>query len=289
MIICDGPLRGVLSRILVMAGLTVVAASAADAPYPSRVISLAPHLTELVYAAGAEDKLVGVVEYSDFPEAAQQLPRIGNAFRIDVERILALEPDLILAWSSGNPAPMLEQLNALGFTVRGFEPVHLEDISAQLRQIGALLGTEESANGAADHFDRQLRELRQVHQSKPPLRVFLQISAHPLYTVGGTHIMSQMLDLCGAQNIFADLEQDAAAIDIESVLTRDPELILNMQESDAWETRWNGWPELSAVRYDGLLSVNPDWVSRATLRTLLGIEQMCAATEAVRDRREAHR
>lgn len=255
-------------------------------PRPAqRIISLAPHVTELVYAAGAGERLVGVVEYSDYPEAATRLPRIGSHAAFDLERIAALRPDLAIAWGSGNPPPQLAQLRRLRIPVFVSEPKQLNDIPASLRSIGRLAGT--SGEPAARAFEVRLENLRQRYADRASVSVFYEIWNQPLMTIGGTHIISDALQVCGGRNVFAKLRQLAASVDLEAVLRMNPEAIIASGMDAArpeWLDHWRRWPQLAAVKRGNLFFVPPALLQRHTPRLLDGVEQVCAALETVRDR-----
>ena len=187
-------------------------ASQATGELQRRIVSLAPHLTELVFAAGAGDALVGVVEYSDYPVAAKSLPRIGDAFRIDIERVIALNPDLVLAWSSGNPQQMVDLVAAQGIPVTILEPVHLEQIAEQIEHIGNLAGTVAKARVSAMEFRKRLRSLEKEFGERDNISVFYQISSKPLYTINKYQIISEAIAFCGGSNIFADLDELAPVV-----------------------------------------------------------------------------
>ena len=250
-----------------------------------RILSLAPHVTELIYAAGAGEKLVGVVEYSDYPEAATRLPRIGSHAAFDLERIAALRPDLAIAWGSGNPSSQLAQLRRLKIPVFVSEPKHLDDIPAGLRSIGRLAGT--SGEAAARAFEARLENLRQRYAGRPPVTVFYEIWNQPLMTIGGTHIISDALQVCGGHNVFSALKQPAASVDLEAVLRADPEAIVASGMDEArpeWLDQWRRWPQLAAVKKGNLFFVPPDLLQRHAPRILDGVEQLCTALEVVRQR-----
>lgn len=251
-----------------------------DGP-PTRVISLAPHLTELVYAAGAGERLVAAVEYSDFPEAARELPRVGDAFSLDHERIARLQPDLILAWWGGNPMALIERLERDGHAVLALEPGDLASIPHQIELLGEVLGTREVADISAQAFRARLADIlaaRATPRRRPA--VFVQIASEPLYTVGGTHLISEVLRTCGARNLFEAEAGLALQVSYEAVLERDPDLIVatlgETGERD-WRETWRRWPELTAVREDRLLGVPADHLSRPTPRILDALARICAA------------
>ncbi|MEW6515227.1 MAG: cobalamin-binding protein [Pseudomonadota bacterium] len=255
-------------------------------PRPAqRIVSLAPHVTELLYVAGAGGKVVGAVEFSNYPEAANRLPRIGSHAAFDLERIAALKPDLAIAWESGNPPGQLAQLRRLGIPVFVSEPRRLEDIAASLRQVGVLAGV--AAEFAARDFEQRLSRLRMRHAVATPVGVFYEIWNQPLMTVGGAHLISHAMTVCGGRNVFAALTQPAATVDLEAVLRADPEVIVASgmdRERPEWLDDWQRWPQLKAVRQGNLFFIPPDLMQRHTPRILDGVEQLCAALDVSRQR-----
>lgn len=256
-----------------------------------RIISLAPSLTELVFAAGAGDRLVGVVEYSDYPEAATRLPLIGRFDRFDIEAIVALQPDLILAWQSGNPRATIDALERLGLTVYSAEPKFLDSIPEQLRRIGMLAGSSVAAETAATDFETRLATLESLYRERDSVRVFFQVWDRPLMTVGGNELTNDLITLCGGANVFAELGALAPKVGLEDVLLRDPEIIIASGIDDtrpAWLDAWSDWPSLSAVREGAITFVDPDLTQRHSPRVLLGAELLCERIDALRTRRGAN-
>lgn len=257
----------------------------------TRIVSLAPDLTELTYAAGAGAVMVGTSAYSDYPAAAKKLPRIGDAFRIDTERVLALKPGLVLAWQGGTPVPVIEHLRALQLPVLVIGTSELADVARNLELIGQATGHVDQAQLAARRFLAGMAQLRSQYASHKPVRVFYEISATPLYTVGGSQVISRIIALCGGRNIFDDLTPLAAAISLETVLARDPQAIVTGGDDQA-TTRlqaWQRWPQLSAVKDRGLFSISGDLLDRATPRVLQGGKQLCEDLETARQRLPASR
>ncbi len=255
------------------------------ASQPLRIVSLAPSLTELAYSAGAGDYLVATVEYSDYPEAAARLPRIGDSFRIDFEQLALLKPDLILVWESGNPAAMRQRLRDLGYNLLVLEPSTLEDIARHVRLIGDAAGTQEIANTAADQYLVALDKVWDRYGASPDTRVFFQISAAPWYTVNGEHMISRIMARCGGQNVFAKLPTLAADVALESVIAADPEIILAPVGDDTeadWREAWRNFELVTAVQNDSLISVDRDAISRSSLRIADGAEQVCSGLQRVR-------
>jgi iron complex transport system substrate-binding protein len=263
----------------------VLAAGAAGAAERLRIVSLAPHLTEIAYAAGAGDALVGTVEYSDYPAAARRLPRVGDGWRVDFESVLALRPDVVLAWTSGTPRATVEQLAAMRLRVIEVSTFRLADVPAALRLVGDLAGTRAAAEPVAARFEAEVRRLRERHAGATPVTVFVQIDDEPLFTVNGRHVISEVVELCGGRNVFADLPQIAPQVDVEAVLARDPQVILSTDDTIADpRAGWQRWPQLAAVRRGSIYALSSDTVARASPRLVEGVHQVCAALDDARSR-----
>ncbi len=253
-----------------------------------RVVSLAPHLTELMYAAGAGERMVGALQYSDFPPAAKRLPRVGSEASIDLEALVALRPDLVIAWPNAGSARAVERIAALGIPVFRSEPRELEDIARTLETLGQLAGTESAAAAAARAFRARARDIARRHASRSPVRVFYQVWDRPLITVSGDHVISKAMRLCGGENVMADLPALAPEIDRERVLRADPEAIVASGADGArpaWLDAWRAFPELAAVRGDNLYAIRPELLQRHTPRLLDGADELCRILDAVRARR----
>lgn len=258
-------------------------------PAPARrIVSLAPHVTENLYAAGAGQQMVGAVDYSDYPPEAKKLPRIGSYARIDLEALAALKPDLVIAWETGNNAGQLDKLKRLGIAVFITQPNHMDDIAGELERFGQLAGTESTANAVASNFRKRLASLRSNHAGKAKVRVFYQIWKAPLMTVGGPQIITDAIKLCGGENVFGQLKPMAPTVSIEAVLEANPEAIVATGMGDAkpeWLDDWNQWKRLSAVKQGNLFHINPDIMQRHTPRILDGAEQLCRLLDVARGHR----
>lgn len=255
-----------------------------------RIVALAPHIAESLYAAGAGDKLVGTVDYSDYPPEAKKLARVGGYSRIDLEAVAALRPDLVLAWESGNNMTQVNKLKALGLTVYVSQPNKMENIADQLERLGQLAGTEAVAKPAAERFRQKLESLRKANAAKPKVRVFYQIWKAPLMTVGGPQIISDAIKLCGGENVFGHLGKMAPTVSVEAVLEADPEAIVATGMGDSkpeWLHDWDKWTQLTAVKRDNLFHINPDIMQRHTPRILDGAEKLCAHLDVARSHRPA--
>jgi iron complex transport system substrate-binding protein len=253
-----------------------------------RIVSLAPHLTELLYAAGGGAQLVGTVDYSDYPPAAKQLPRVGGYSRIDLEAVAGLKPDLILAWDSGNTPAHIARLRQLGLPVFVSQPNRIDDLSSLLERLGAISGHAEEGSGAARAYRERLAKLRATYSQKPKVRTFYQVWQQPLTTVGGQQIISDAIRVCGGDNVFGQLEALAPKISVEAVLAANPEAIVASGMGEArpdWVNDWKRWPRLTAAQRDNLFYIPPDLIQRHTPRLLDGTERMCGYLETARQRR----
>jgi len=259
-------------------------------PQPAqRIISLAPHMTELLFAVGAGDRLIGTVEHSDYPKRAQSVPRVGNHQALDLEAILALKPDLVLAWPAGGSIPGLEKLKDLGIPVYASPSGGLANIATLLRTLGSLAGMSWRGEEVASHYERLLSELRLQYAHRPKVRVFLQIWDKPLMTVNGQHYINDVITTCGGTNIFAELPGIAPTVGLEAVISRAPEVIIvNDQgpQSRQWLSAWKTWKQIPAVADDYLYEIQAHKIVRQTPRILMGVKKMCSILDEVRQGRK---
>lgn len=253
-----------------------------------RIVSLAPHVTELLYAAGAGDRVVGAVQYSDYPEAAKKVARVGSYTAVDMEKVVALKPDLVVAWKSGNRDAHLDKLRGLGIPVFINEPRKIDDVARSLSQLGKLAGTEAVAEPAAKAFRERHAALAAKYSARPKVRTFYEIWNRPLMTINGEHLIADVIRLCGGENVFAKLPVLAPAIDVEAVLAAQPEAIVASGMGEArpeWLDDWRKWSKLTAVARGNLFFIPPDQIQRHTPRILDGAERLCAQLEEARGRR----
>lgn len=255
---------------------------------PQRIVSLSPHATELLYAVGAGERIVGAVEFSDYPPQAQRIPRVGGYENLDVERIVSLKPDLVIGWASGNPPAVLARLRALGLPVFLTEPQSLDDVAGALESMGRLTGNAEAGSHAAAAFRLRAGELRKRYADRPPVRVFYQVWSQPLMTVNDRQLIGDVLRMCGGRNVFGTLPALAPTVDIEAVLGANPEVIMTSMESGAPSTgldNWRRWPRLLAVANDNLFVMPPDLLLRHAPRILDGAQLVCEKLEQARAKR----
>lgn len=280
-IFCVGPLSASADiRVRDYLGRAVVLEKPAR-----RIVGLAPHIVENAWSAGAGEYLVAAVDYSDYPPAARQLPRVGGFNSFSVEAILALSPDLVISWVSGNGAEVVEQLARLDIPVYADEPGTLPDIARSIRDIGKLAGTSAQSDAVADRFLAGLKALENRYRATPEIGVFYQVWNQPLQTVNGEHIITDVLKVCGARNIFADAAGLAPKINIETVLQRNPDVILASgigAERPGWLDEWKQFPAMKAVRNKRLFFVPPDYIQRHTVRILEGAKAICGKLAGIR-------
>ena len=248
-----------------------------------RIVSLAPGITELIYAVGAEQSLLATVEYADYPAAAKKISRVGDAFRVDIEKLLALKPDLVLTWTSGTPSTTVEQIRALGLRVESMEVKHLSEVSDSLIRIGELTGMQVNARRAASEFESGISTLRLRYRDRMALSVFVEVNSQPLYTVSGQHVLSEVLQVCGGRNVLAGLNQLAPIVSTEAVLQANPDVIISTEGTlRQLQQEWQAWPQLTAVKQRHLYVVSSDTATRATPRLLQGTKEVCEALDRAR-------
>ena len=252
-----------------------------------RIISMAPHITELLFAAGGGERVVGVMNYSDYPEAAKRIPQVGSNATIDMEHVLALRPDLLVVWKSGNTARQLEQLKGLGIPIFYSDPQKLEQVATSLTRLGQLMGTEAAAQKAAQDYRQRIARLTAAYAQRPTVRVFYQIWEKPIFTLSGEHIVSDAIRVCGGQNVFAALKVPAPTVSTEAVLQENPEAIFGGDKHDA-ESGINIWKQykgMLAVQRGNLFMIDGEQLVRATPRIADGIAVLCERLETARQHR----
>jgi iron complex transport system substrate-binding protein len=251
-----------------------------------RIVTLAPHAAELVHAAGAGERIVGVIKGTDYPPAVTALPVVGDAAALDLERIVALAPDLIVTWPWTTPA-QVAWLRGRGIAVFEADPHAIDGIATDVERIGALAGTAATASTAARDLRARIAEAASHGNAEAPLRVFYQVSDLPLYTLGGRHLVSQAIAHCGGANVFGGLSIPAPQVSVEAVLAADPQAIVagtDFARRPAWLDAWSRWPALSAVRYGNLFVVDANLLHRPGPRFVDGVVQLCRALDDARRR-----
>ncbi|MBN3852444.1 cobalamin-binding protein [Paraburkholderia sp. Ac-20340] len=265
-------------------GTTVTLAAPAQ-----RVVSLAPHVTELVYAAGGGAKLVGAVSYSDYPPQAQSVPRVGDNRALDLERIAALKPDLIVVWRHGNAQQQLDRLRELHIPLFFSEPHHLDDVATSLTRLGTLFGTEKTAQDAASAYRGKIAQLRASYAQRAPVSVFYEVWDRPLMTMNGESMISDVIALCGGRNVFAALRPLVPTLSTEAVLAANPDAIVTASQGATAPDQplpalqsWRAWPQLKAVARGNLYAIDGDLLTRPGPRIAQGAQQLCEDLQRAR-------
>jgi len=253
-----------------------------------RVVTFAPHLSEMMFAIGAGDQLVGVSSWSDYPREVLELPEVGDAFTVDQEQLSLLQPDLLLVWESGMPTHMVDELRSRGYRVVTIRTRSLADVAAAMITLGELTGRHATAEEAAGQFTGALNQLSEQYRDAEPINVFFQISTRPLYTINREHFISEIISLCGGLNVFDDLDDMAPSVSVEAVLERDPEVMLagtNLGD-DAFD-EWVRWPGLAANRYGNQFLLPDETIGRPIPRLVIAGRATCIALDQARSNRAA--
>jgi iron complex transport system substrate-binding protein len=251
---------------------------------PRRIVSLSPGATAMLFAAGGGTRIVGTADFSVEPEAARSIERIGDSHGFDLERILALHPDLIVAWTGGFSAAQLLPFERAGLAIYRHRVVRLDDLPGALRRLGALLGTPDTAGRQADLLAGRIAALHARYRRAHPPRVLLQVWDRPVYTLGGAQLVSDAVEVCGFRNVYAELRDAAPAVSLESIAARDPDVILALaadaSSAQQWLEHWRALPRLRAVRQGRLLSFVDARLSRLGPAVVDASERLCALLAA---------
>jgi iron complex transport system substrate-binding protein len=222
-----------------------------------RIISLAPGATAMLFAAGAGDRVVGTSAYSDEPAQAQKIERIGDFQSFDLERILALRPDVVVVWTGGTSLTEIARLQHVGLRIYHHHVTRLDQIPDSLRRLGRLTGTQSEAESAADALAKHIATLRSQYTHRSAASVLIQVWDRPLYTVGRDEILTDVIHVCGFRSAYEDLSDVSPAVTIESVLVRDPDIILALnpdRNSKDWLQQWRAFGSMKAVRTGRVLA-----------------------------------
>jgi iron complex transport system substrate-binding protein len=266
-------------------------------PHPAqRVLTLSPNTTELLFEAGGGSRIVGTVAYSDYPPAARKIPRVGDNTAFDLERIVALKPDLAIAWRHADAQSQLPLLSKLGIPVYYSDPRRLNDVPSTLERLGILVGSSAHAQQAASAYQQRLTSLRQRYANRSEVLMFYQVWQQPLMTLNGTHLVSDVMSVCGGRNLFANETLLVPTISTESVVASNPEVILTASMGATQSStpladleHWKRWPALTAVQRQNLLTINGDLINRQGPRVLDAVQHLCEQLDEVRSRRPQRR
>ena len=253
-----------------------------------RIATLSPGATELTYAAGAGDQVVAVVSYSDYPPEAKQVASVGSHTRIDLEKLVGLAPDLVIGWMTGNPTEQLETLEALGMPVFYIEPRDMNGVASAIERLARLAGTEAAGQAVADNFRTTMSALEERYQDREPVPTFYQVWDEPLMSVNSEHLIGQVIEICGGDNVFGDQARLVPRIDDEAVLAANPEAIVAGgmgEENRHWLTHWEQYANLMAVAQGNLFFVPPSLIQRPTPRLMEGTRVLCEKLDTARQKR----
>ncbi|WP_260680493.1 cobalamin-binding protein [Thalassotalea sp. PS06] len=269
----------VLFMLVVFSSISTSAIGKSDVkPKAVRIIALAPHIVEMLYAIDLGDNIIATLEHADYPEAAKAIPRVGNYAQLNIEAIVALQADVIIAWKTGNPDADIQRLKQLGQTVIYSHPQRLVDVANEIESFGMRFGNADAANVKADEFRQALQQLQASYQDKAPVTVFYQLWPQPLTTVAGNAWPQQQLDLCGAENPFKNADNDYPQINIEDVLVANPQLIIyptSRHSNESMSINWQQYKNLDAVKHKQMLRPDADILHRMTLRLPSEITKLC--------------
>ncbi|QXN25841.1 cobalamin-binding protein [Shewanella putrefaciens] len=273
-----------LMRRFIAFGLSLALLPIAAMAEPAkRIIALSPHAVEMLYAIGAGESIVAATDYADYPEAAKKIPSIGGYYGIQIERVLELNPDLIVVWDTGNKAEDINQLKSLGFKLYSSSPKTLEDVAKEIEELGALTGRTEQASQVVADYRSELLQLRSENAAKSEPKVFYQLWSTPLMTVAKNSWIQQIIGVCHGKNVFYDAASDYPQVSLENVLMTLPEVILQSEEKgNVKGVDWSKWTEIPAVKNQHIYQLNADLLHRATPRALLGVKAVCDALDKAR-------
>jgi iron complex transport system substrate-binding protein len=250
-----------------------------------RIISLAPHTTELLFAAGAGKAVIAVSDWSDYPPQVKDIPSVGSATELDVERIIKLHPDLVVAWKNGNKPRQIAYLRKFGIAVFESEPKTLNAIADSIEKLAVLAGTEADGKQQALAFREKIVSLENKYRDAKVVRYFYQVWQKPLMTLNGQHLVTQALKICGGKNIFSELAPTAPTVNSENVIQRNPEVLFMSSEEKNISTLWQGFPNMTAVSRKNLFIFNSSIMNRAGPRMAEATEQLCEKLELARQKR----
>lgn len=251
-----------------------------------RIISLAPNITEILFAIGAGKNIVGVSDASDYPAAAKKIPIVANAVDLNLEAIIALHPDLIVAWQGGNPTAQLLELKKFGIPVYCARFENSSDITRTMTNLATLTGNEAYAGPIIKKIQNQFRQLRAQYGRKPKLTVFYQLWQTPLLTINQHSIINKIITMCAGINIFANTRGAAPEVGVESVLEKNPQIIITSENKSNWQAYWRAWPQILAVKNHNLFSIPADLIERPGPRLVTGAQMLCMDLELARKKSE---
>ncbi|MCK8102768.1 cobalamin-binding protein [Pseudoalteromonas sp. 2CM36K] len=275
-----------LKRIVFGLLLFAVNVPQALADKPLRIVALAPHIVENLYAIGAGDLIVGTLDYADYPQEATKIERIGGYNGISIEKLLMLKPDMVIAWKNGNQAEDLAKIKRLGIELYLSDPRFIEGVASEILKLGQITGHIEQSKKVAETFTAKLNAIKVTQKDKTTLTGFYQLWPEPMMTVSKNTWINQLIETCQVTNVFANSDTDYPQISIENVIVTKPQVIIIPDEKSKRvipTVNWQQWPEIPAVKYEQFISVNADLLHRFTPRMLDGLAQMCDKVDISRE------
>ncbi len=272
-------------RSLCVFALILSSLCAAASQPVERIVALSPSSTEMLFEMGVGTRVVGTVEWADFPEAAKAIPRIGSYAGINIEALVALRPDLVVAWKSGNKEADLQKLEALGLNLIYVDPKTMDSVAGSMEELGAAAGVPEAGKAAAQRFRERYQALKGKYADANPVRVFYQLSYDPLRTVGKGSWVDALINDCGGNNVFGKASAHYPVVAFESVIARDPEVIIMSSHTNvvnSKEALWSEWPSVAAVKSGHLVPVNSSALLRSGPRATEGLALLCSAIDQAR-------
>lgn len=281
-------MKKISPKLLLLTLLSFSFSSIASAPLSHKpsIIALAPHVVEMLYDIGAGEQIIGTTDFSDYPEQAKNIPVIGNYLRLQIEKVISLQPDFIIAWKSGNPSDDLARLKKLGFNIVYSDPSNFEDIAEEMRKFGQLTGHKKQAEKQANKLLTELEQVKKQYKNKKPITVFYELWDRPLTTVAKGSWPQQFLNICQANNPFEVLDIAYPQVNIEKVLQTPIQLIiqpLSTSQNDKIGFSWQDWPVIPAVKNKQIIQPNADAMHRMTMRSLQALTLLCADIDKTRE------
>ena len=250
-----------------------------------RIIALSPHSVEMLFLLGAGDKIVGTLDYADYPEQAKAIPRIGGHEGIQLDRLLELEPDLVIVWQTGNQNRDIARIEDFGIPLYISETKRLADIPKELLELAELVGAASEGKALAEAYNKRLRDLRAHYSGRSKVRFFYQLWSDPLRTVASGSWINELFDGCGGENVFSSTTSDYPQVSLESVIEKQPQVIVvpSHKGKKIPMDMWLDWPEIPAVKNQQMIFFDGDLLHRFSYRTLDGMQQICERFDEIRN------
>lgn len=256
-----------------------------DNKIAQKIIALSPHAVEMLFAIGAGDRIIATIEHADYPQQALNIPRIGNHTGIQIEKLVELQPDLVVGWKSGNKQTDLHKIKSLGFNIYFTYPQSLKHLQQDLLKLGEFTGLKKNAEQVAKEVKQAYLTIKQKYANKKPVKVFYQLWHKPLRTISSGSWIDSMIKDCQGSNLFSETKNAYPVIAIEDVLVKDPQVIIVPEHPEIVDDKkniWRQWKTIQAVKNEKILSVDGDLLHRFGPRIAQGLAQLCEAIDKAR-------